>query len=73
LLETRKLKLQLLALQASHPHDPNVQALMLGEFGYPDDLPDLREFRPPAGNALPQGVLDCHFVRREAGQLAAIY
>lgn len=72
LLETRKLKLHLLTLQASYPNDPEVQALFRDAFGYPDDLPDLRELRPPGGNANPQGAQDCHFARREAGRLPAI-
>ncbi len=41
-------------------------------FCYPQDLPDLRAKRPPS-NVKPTGVANCHFARRERGELEATY
>jgi 5-methylcytosine-specific restriction endonuclease McrA len=41
--------------------------------GYPDDLPDLRRFTPPAGNDRSDGIdASCH-ARRARGELPRIY
>lgn len=42
-------------------------------FCYPHDLPDLRKRRPPASNTKPKGAENCHFARRERGDLEEIY
>ena len=42
----------------------------LETFGYPEDLPDLRALRPPAGNA---SRADCHHSRKEKGDLPVVY
>ncbi|TWT95762.1 HNH endonuclease [Neorhodopirellula pilleata] len=39
-------------------------------FEYPDDMPDLRGKRPPGGNAIAGSEDDCHYARRERGELA---
>ena len=72
-LACRRKYLLFAQLHEALPDNPEVQALFRDAFGYPDDLPDLRELRPPGGNACPQGVHDCHFARREDGRLPVIY
>jgi hypothetical protein len=41
--------------------------------GFPDDLPDLRRLRPPAGNARPEGLEDSFFAKRRRGELPETY
>ena len=41
--------------------------------GYPEELPDLRELRPPGGNSRPRGIEESHFARREQGRLPDTY
>lgn len=41
--------------------------------GYPDDLQDLALFRPPGGNARPDGIQESHFRRRQRGELPDLY
>lgn len=48
------------------------QVLFEELMGYPSDLPDLRKAMAP-GNALPEGALNCYYVQRENGCLAATY
>jgi hypothetical protein len=40
---------------------------------YPEDLPNLRRRKPPAGNTRPGGVEQSAFARRERGELPAYY
>ncbi len=40
---------------------------------YPDDLPDLHALQPPGGNTRPDGVGQSAQVRRERGELPAVY
>ena len=42
-------------------------------FGFPADLPDLRNYRPTSGNTRPDGVHETYFVRRESGNLPQTY
>jgi hypothetical protein len=43
-------------------------------FGYPENLPDLRqEPKPPGGNRRPEGVSKSYFELRRKGSLAAVY
>jgi hypothetical protein len=39
---------------------------------FPDDLPDLRTKKVPR-NSRPDGIVNCHFARRERGELADMY
>lgn len=41
--------------------------------GYPDDLPVLDTFHPPAGNIRPAGIAAAYYVRRERGELPETY
>lgn len=40
--------------------------------GFPDDLPNLANLRPPE-NGLPDGVIDCWWAKRERGELPETY
>ncbi|MBY0232073.1 MAG: HNH endonuclease [Gemmataceae bacterium] len=72
-LSTRRDKLSILRLRERYPGDPDIAALFLQAFGYPDDLPDLRRTLPPGGNDRAGSEDDCHFARRERGELPAVY
>jgi len=50
--------------------DPALYRKLLG---YPADLPDLTQLRPPRGNTRPEGVEQGHFTRRESGTLPETY
>jgi hypothetical protein len=41
--------------------------------GFPDDLPDLRRLRPPAGNSHPAGIAESWAVLAEQGRLPTFY
>jgi HNH endonuclease len=47
-------------------------ALFQRLMGYPDDLPNLEQLRPPGGNSRPEGVADSYRARRQRGLLPAI-
>lgn len=40
---------------------------------FPPNLPDLRRLVPPSGNSRPDGVNECHFVKREENRLQGWY
>ncbi len=42
-------------------------------FGFPDDLPNLAVLRPRRGNTRPEGVAQCYYERRRAGELPELY
>lgn len=72
-LATRLGVLRLLRLKERYPTDDDIHALFMGDFGYPDDLPDLARLRPPGGNARPDGIAASHFERRKRGELPEVY
>ena len=41
--------------------------------GFPEDLPDLSELRPPDGNSRPEGVAQSYSALRERGELPETY
>jgi hypothetical protein len=41
--------------------------------GYPADLPDLQNLKPPGGNSRTEGVSESCHARRERGELPEIY
>lgn len=57
----------------SNPHDDGLAADYFESFGYPDDLPDLRSLRPPAGNTLTANCEQCHHALRERNDLPKVY
>lgn len=72
-LSVRRKFLTLLALHEGQPENALVAGLFNDAFAYPDDMPDLRILRPPGGNAKPGSEDQCHFARRERGELPAVY
>lgn len=68
----RRRFLRVLRLFQDHPDDPDILALYLDCFGYPDDLPDLEPLNPPA-NSRPDGLNDSYFRQRAEGRLPADY
>ncbi len=60
-------------LERENPDNPAVHELFVQTFGYPDDLPDLRRFRPPYGNKKAGSENDCYYARRERGLLEEVY
>lgn len=51
----------------------NARALQSSFFGYPENLPCLSSLHPPAGNSKQDGVANCHFERRQRGELPELY
>ncbi len=41
--------------------------------GFPNELPDLRRMRPPAGNGRPEGIVESWAVQSERGKLPEFY
>ena len=72
-IEVRRKYLAILSLREKYPTDLEVASLYLQEFGYPDDMPDLRTKRPPLGNNWSGSEESCYFARREKGSLPATY
>jgi hypothetical protein len=64
--------LRVLLLFQMRPDDPEVRALYLDYFGFPDDLPDLDALRPES-NTRPGGLTDAYFRQRRDGRLAETY
>jgi hypothetical protein len=64
--------LRILALYEQHAADPQVQALYVYSFGFPADLPNLKDKRPPS-NVRPSGVNDCYFSQRLEGRLPEVF
>ena len=56
-----------------YPTDALIASIILEEFGFPDDMPDLRAMRPPGGNSQTGSETTCYFALREAGSLPATY
>ena len=72
-LSVRRKYLRLLSLSEKYLADAVIAAIILEEFGFPDDMPDLRTKRPPGGNSRPGSEQSCYFARRESGSLPATY
>ena len=53
-------------------HPPHTEAFVY-TFGFPDDLPDLVNKRPPGGNTLAENCNNCHHARQQLGNLPAVY
>ncbi|ETX03548.1 MAG: hypothetical protein ETSY1_46895 (plasmid) [Candidatus Entotheonella factor] len=51
----------------------NSVSVILNLLGYPDDLPNLRRKRPPAGNTRPDGIHSSCYQLRYRGELGLIY
>lgn len=71
----RKVRLRYLRIKRlydAQPNDPEIRALYLDCFGYPDDLPDLGELRP-SSNSRPGGLSETFFRQRREGRLAETY
>jgi hypothetical protein len=64
--------LRVLRLYELGPRDPDVRALYLDHFGYPENLPDLSKLRPE-NNSRPAGMTDAYYLQRLEGRLAEAY
>ncbi len=64
---------RVLLLYQMQPADPEVRALYLDYFGYPDDLPELAELRPPGGNTRPEGTGESYRRQQDEGRLPEVY
>jgi hypothetical protein len=53
--------------------EKNNVSVILRLLGCPDDLPNLRQKRPPGGNKRPAGVRECWYEKRRRGELAFVY
>ena len=71
-LETRQKVLRILRIKAAMPDNAEVHCLLLDYLGFPDDLPDLSEPRPPA-NDKKDGIKESWFEKRQKGELPELY
>lgn len=72
--EVREQKSDILQMKERCPDNADVDKLFRDTFGYPADLPDLRApAKRPGTNSRPDGVHDCHFVRKLEGRLPHVY
>jgi hypothetical protein len=53
--------------------EKNSAPVLLNLLGYPDDLPNLKRKRPPAGNTRPDGIHNSCYQQRCRGELDLIY
>lgn len=72
-LQVRRKYLRILALKKKYPEDSEVAQLFLEAFGYPEEMPDLGQLRPPGGNACAGSESTCYYARRVDGILPNIY
>jgi hypothetical protein len=68
----RQRYLRIRRLYQSHPDDPDIRALYLDCFGYPDNLPNLDKLRPQSNSRL-AGLTDAYFRQRAEGRLPETY
>jgi hypothetical protein len=73
LCDHRRRVFVVLDLKRENPDDPAIHDLFVRDFGYPDDLPDLRRLRPPLGNTKPGSEGGCYYALKERGELAEVY
>jgi hypothetical protein len=70
----RNEKLRILRLKRRCPDNSEVDQLFRETFGYPEELPDLRPpAKRPKANSRPEGVYECHFVRKREERLPQVY
>ncbi|MDY3561958.1 hypothetical protein R5W23_003388 [Gemmata sp. JC673] len=61
------------AAAAADPDNPRVQAIRKRQRSYPSNMPDLKIYEPPGGNAKPEGLNASHTARQRNGELSDIY
>jgi hypothetical protein len=71
-IDRRKQSFMILSLKHEFPNHPKAHELFVREFGFPDDLPDLRTLKPPKGNPT-NSEKSCYYVLRERGKLPEVY
>jgi hypothetical protein len=57
-------------VELAQQYDPDQYTRLIG---FPEDLPDLSQLRPPAGNSRPEGIEESYFARRRRGELPETY
>jgi HNH endonuclease len=72
-IDTWRTYLRIMKLKQDHPDNPDVHALFLDAFGYPDELPDLASRRPQGGNRPTLGPVLSHHDLRKRNQLGDVY
>jgi len=72
-INNRRYYLSLLDLKRQYPNEASVHQLFLQGFGFPPDLPDLADLRPPGGNSRTSGTEDCHYALRVREALSEVY
>jgi hypothetical protein len=69
LIDQRKMVLRIIRLA----EERNSVEMVLKLLGYPADLPDLKQKRPPNGNKRADGVFRCCYEQRCRGELKEVY
>ena len=69
----RRKQMELIGYLSSKPASDREAARLLQQLlGFPDDLPDLAELRPPGGNDRPEGTAESYAARRAQGRLPVL-
>ncbi|MBL8797318.1 MAG: hypothetical protein JNM56_25675 [Planctomycetia bacterium] len=72
LVEFRRQMLRMVAyLKAQTSNE--ARALLHELLRFPTDLPNLRNLKPPAGNARPEGIAESYYERQQRGELPDTY
>jgi hypothetical protein len=71
LVEFRRRVMRLHKKLSRNPRKNSVD--LVAWFGYPDDLPNLMELRPPEGNFRENGLASSYSILKNSGTLAAVY
>jgi hypothetical protein len=57
-------------IELAEQHDCDLYRQLMG---FPRDLPNLRQLRPPGGNSRPEGIENSFYEMRRRGQLSDEY
>jgi hypothetical protein len=72
-LANRRSKLRLIRLKIQFPADAIVDELFLAAFGFPEDLPELKQLRPVSGRIPEESEIYCYFDLKQRGELPSTY
>ncbi len=70
--QVRQRSMRVLRLYQVKPDDPDIRAMYLDFFSYPDEIPDLDSLRPES-NSRQDGLAEAYFRQRTEGRLAETY
>lgn len=72
-LRTRRKYLKRLKAYRKYADKPEIKEMYYRDFGFPEDMDDLRLKRPAGGNIMKDSEQNCCFALRERGELPRVY